>query len=163
VSGGARAAVFGEDGGDLDLSGFEPKLPARPEQVRGVAEQADSAAASQRRRRPRWPGARPGATGTGRHVQLNIKPRAEDIEAFYALADRTGLVLGGVFARAVAAAAPPGRPAPERSGARTVRPFRSAPPCERRLRRQRLARNARACSTSGRPASARDAISSKSA
>jgi hypothetical protein len=103
--GGARASVFGEDGGDFDLSGFEPKPPARAEQVRGVAEQAGfrsreptsppPVAAKREARRYR----------TGRNVQLNIKARAEDIEAFYALADRTGLVLGEVFARAVAALA----------------------------------------------------------
>jgi hypothetical protein len=104
VSGGARAPVFGEDGDDLDLSGFGPKPPARPEQVRGVAEQAGfrsrepappplPAAARREARRYR----------TGRNVQLNIKSWAEDIEAFYRLADSTGLVLGEVFARAVAA------------------------------------------------------------
>jgi hypothetical protein len=104
-SGGGRAPVFG-DGGELDLSGFEPRPPARPEQVRGVAEQAGfrsrepavstsspSGAARREARRYR----------TGRNVQLNIKARAEDIEAFYRIADSTGLVLGEVFARAIAA------------------------------------------------------------
>ena len=34
---------------------------------------------------------------------MNLKVRTEDIESFYALADRMGLVLGEVFERAVAA------------------------------------------------------------
>jgi hypothetical protein len=36
-------------------------------------------------------------------VQLNLKVRQEALDAFYALADRTGLVLGEVFERAVEA------------------------------------------------------------
>lgn len=40
---------------------------------------------------------------TGRNVQLNLKVRQADADAFYALADREGLVLGEIFARAIAA------------------------------------------------------------
>jgi hypothetical protein len=40
---------------------------------------------------------------TGRNIQLNIKARAETIEAFYAIADRKGWILGETFERAVAA------------------------------------------------------------
>ena len=36
---GGRASMFEQDD-DLGLGEFEPKAPARPEQVRGVAEQA---------------------------------------------------------------------------------------------------------------------------
>ncbi|WP_458098107.1 hypothetical protein [Roseomonas sp. WA12] len=105
---GERAKLFGGDD-DLDLSGFTPKPPARPEEVRGVAEGAgfrsreplaaqnklppvsDPARREQRRYR------------TGRNVQLNLKVRQEDLDAFYKLADDSGDVLGLVFADAVAA------------------------------------------------------------
>jgi hypothetical protein len=40
---------------------------------------------------------------TGRNIQLNIKARAEIIDAFYGIADRKGWVLGETFERAVAA------------------------------------------------------------
>jgi hypothetical protein len=39
---------------------------------------------------------------TGRNTQFNIKARADTIERFYALADRSGWVLGETFERAVA-------------------------------------------------------------
>lgn len=112
---GERAKLFGDDD-DLDVSGFAPKPPARPEQVRGVAEGAGF--------RSREPGPPPPAAEpprapapmpepsprreqrryrTGRNVQLNLKVRQEDLDAFYKLADDSGQVLGEVFAEAVAA------------------------------------------------------------
>lgn len=105
-----RVSIFGED--DLDVSAFKPKpaaqpsarLAAGPEQVREVSE-----AASFRSRDPK-----PGPPAplvrreqrrhrTGRNVQLNIKARAEAVEAFYAIADRQHWVLGETFERAVEA------------------------------------------------------------
>lgn len=111
---GERAKLFGDDG-DLDVSGFTPKPPARPEQVRGVAEGAGF-----RSREPApapvvLPAAAPAPVvpppirreqrryRTGRNVQLNLKVRQEDLDAFYRLADDSGQVLGEVFADAVAA------------------------------------------------------------
>ena len=112
---GERAKLFGDDD-DLDVSGFAPKPPARPEQVRGVAEEAGF-----RSREPAPPplpvvAARASAPSpeppprreqrryrTGRNVQLNLKVRQEDLDAFYQLADESGQVLGEVFAEAVAA------------------------------------------------------------
>jgi len=38
---------------------------------------------------------------TGRNVQLNIKARAEAVEAFYAITDREKWVLGETFERAI--------------------------------------------------------------
>lgn len=94
-----RASVFEAD--ELDVSGFAPR-----EKVREVAEQkgfvsrepteAQLIPALAQRREPR-------RHRTGRNVQLNLKVRPEDAEAFYGLADQTGLVLGEVFERAVAA------------------------------------------------------------
>ncbi len=110
--GSNRAGVF-ED--DLDISGFAPKPPVQAEQVKAVAEEAGFrsrgpippevsaqfpalAAPSEARREQR-------RHRTGRNQQLNLKVRAQDAEAFYAIADAEGWVLGEVFARAVTALA----------------------------------------------------------
>jgi hypothetical protein len=106
MSGSGRAGVFDDND---DLGDFRPK--PRPEAVRGVAEQAGF-----RSREPGLPAPPEGALvqeppsrrevrryRTGRNQQLNLKVRAEDAEAFYALADQHGWVLGETFARAVAA------------------------------------------------------------
>jgi hypothetical protein len=98
---GKRAGLF-EDG--PDLTDFRPKPPARPEQVKTLAEEAGfrsreaqpvPPAASRDQRRYR----------TGRNQQLNLKVRAQDAEVFYAIADAQGWVLGEAFARAIAALA----------------------------------------------------------
>ena len=95
-----RAGVF-----DEDLSVFAPKPPAaegaRSEEVRAVAE---GAAFRSREPQPALPERRAVRRHrTGRNVQLNLKVRQEAADAFYALADRRGLVLGEAFERAVAA------------------------------------------------------------
>ena len=120
--GNNRAGLF-ED--ELDVSGFAPKSPVRAEQVKTVAEEAGF-----RSRGPVPPvpalvrAERPAKASpttppeerreerreqrryrTGRNQQLNLKVRAQDAEAFYAIADAEGWVLGDVFARAVAALA----------------------------------------------------------
>ena len=104
--GNKRAGVFDDD---LDIGGFAPKPPARAEQVKALAEEAGF--------RSRGPLPVPPRAGppeprreqrrhrTGRNQQLNLKVRAEDAAAFYAIADAEGWVLGDVFARAVAALA----------------------------------------------------------
>jgi hypothetical protein len=98
---GTRASVFEDT--DVDVSGFSPKASSdgvRREQVRAVAEPAAfrsrEAAPSPSRREPR-------RFRTGRNVQLNLKVRQEDADAFYALADEKGWVLGEAFQRAVQA------------------------------------------------------------
>jgi hypothetical protein len=108
---GERAKLFGDDE-DLDVSGFASKPPARPEQVRGVAE---GAGFRSREPQPATPPPPPPAVAepaarreqrryrTGRNVQLNLKVRQKDFDAFYKLADDGGQVLGEVFAEAVAA------------------------------------------------------------
>jgi hypothetical protein len=72
----------------------------RPEQVRGIAEQAGF-----RSREPAPPAATRDVRRyrTGRNQQLNLKVRAEDAAAFYAVADAQGWVLGETFAHAIAA------------------------------------------------------------
>ena len=103
-----RASIFGEDG--LDVSGFQPKpdrAGERPEQVRAIAEHA-----AFRSREPEpggelqhhaAQGRAPRRHRTGRNVQLNLKIRQEDADAFYAIADKHGWVLGEAFQHAVAA------------------------------------------------------------
>src|SRR5262249_34621192 len=104
---GKRASVFDTET-DLDVSGFSPKEALAPkvppQQVRAVSEAAkfqsrepsSEMSADLTRREPR-------RYRTGRNIQLNIKARATAIEAFYAIADRKGWVLGETFERAVAA------------------------------------------------------------
>ena len=103
-----RAGVF-ED----DLSDFAPKprtpAAARPEEVKALAEgtafrSRDPQAAVPPTPAP--PGRRePRRYRTGRNVQLNLKVRQEDVDAFYALADEHGWVLGEAFQKAVEALA----------------------------------------------------------
>jgi len=96
-----RASVFNED---LDVSDFKP-TPAgsgvQREQVKAVAEPAsfrsrDPEPTPLARREPR-------RHRTGRNVQLNLKVRQEDADAFYALADEHGWVLGEAFQKAIEA------------------------------------------------------------
>jgi hypothetical protein len=88
-----RASPF-DAADDLDVSGFAPKAAppqpaARPEQVRAVSEAVQFQSREPRRYR------------TGRNTQLNIKARTEAIDAFYAIADKQGWVLGETFERAI--------------------------------------------------------------
>ncbi len=101
---GKRASVFDTDE-PLDVSGFAPKTAPHPlagaEQVKAVA----AAAQFQSRDPPPAHGAvaarQPRRYRTGRNIQMNIKARAEAIEAFYAIAEGQGWVLGETFERAV--------------------------------------------------------------
>jgi hypothetical protein len=91
-----RAGLFEDDLGD-----FQPTPPGRPEQVRGIAEQSGF-----RSREPAPPTVEKRDVRryrTGRNQQLNLKVRAEDAAAFYAMADAQGWVLGETFAHAIAA------------------------------------------------------------
>ena len=96
-----RASVFDDDA--LDVSDFAAK-PIQGgvlrEQVRAVAEPASF--------RSREPAAAPATREvrryrTGRNVQLNLKVRQKDADAFYAIADEKGWVLGQAFEMAVQA------------------------------------------------------------
>ena len=102
-----RAGVFDVED-DLDVSGFEPRpanRPAvKPEQVRVVSEAAQFQSREPKRAAaplPRRPRREPRRYRTGRNTQLNIKARTETIEAFYAIADQQGWVLGETFERAI--------------------------------------------------------------
>src|SRR3974390_2512010 len=97
--------------GDIDISGFAPAAPKKPqvqkEVIREVSEQnnfpsraparasatpkavSEPKVVSQRRRR------------TGRNVQFNIKTTGATVERFTALADKHGLVFGELLERAL--------------------------------------------------------------
>jgi len=101
-----RASIFGDD--DLDVSGFAPKLgPDRSappaDLVRKVAE-----ASNFRSREPVLPcdiGSKrsPRRHRTGRNVQFNVKASQETVDAFYAISDGHGWVLGETLEKALAA------------------------------------------------------------
>jgi hypothetical protein len=105
-----RASIFDVGDDELDVRAFKPKPPAKlvdaavpVEQVRAVSETAQF-----RSRDPKPPPLQPVRREqrrhrTGRNVQLNIKARAEVVEAFYAIADREEWVLGETFERAIEA------------------------------------------------------------
>jgi len=101
-----RAGVFDVED-DLDVSGFAPKPDERPavkpEQVRAVSEAAQFQSREPRRDAEPITSAKrePRRYRTGRNTQLNIKARSEAIEAFYAIADQHGWVLGETFERAI--------------------------------------------------------------
>ena len=103
-----RAGVF-ED----DLSDFAPKprtpAAARPEEVKALAEGTAFRSRDPQAATPATPAPpekrEPRRYRTGRNVQLNLKVRQEAADAFYRLADQTGLVLGEVFEQAVEALA----------------------------------------------------------
>jgi len=105
---GKRAGVFDVED-DLDVSGFKPQSAERPkvapDQVKAVSEAAQFL--SREPRREETPAGlvkrEPRRHRTGRNIQLNIKARAEVIEAFYAIADQRGWVLGETFERAIEA------------------------------------------------------------
>lgn len=96
-------------GGELDLGAFAPKTSLdtkapRPEQVRAVAQ-----AAKFHSREPATPKSEVKAKRaarqyrTGRNIQVNVKICQETFDAFYALADAQGWVLGYTVQRAIEA------------------------------------------------------------
>jgi hypothetical protein len=97
---GRRASVFAED---IDVSDFQPAAPAKGEQRDRVKAVAEPAAFHSRDPAPTPPRREPRRHRTGRNVQLNLKVRQEDADAFYALADQHGWVLGEAFQKAIEA------------------------------------------------------------
>jgi hypothetical protein len=102
-----RASIFTDD--DIDVSGFAPKAGAdrsapAPDQVKAVAE-----AARFRSREPAAPPPpatvkrQPRRYRTGRNIQFNVKASQETVDAFYAISDREGWVLGETLEHALEA------------------------------------------------------------
>jgi len=99
-----RASIFADD--DIDVSAFKPKPSASPaaspEKVREVAEATQFRSRDPKPVPESVPARRePRRHRTGRNVQLNIKARAEAVDAFYTLADQQNWVLGETFERAI--------------------------------------------------------------
>jgi len=95
-----RASIFDSD--DLDISGFAPRpgpdaSAPLPEQVRAVAEAAQFRSREQPAKRVQR------RHRTGRNVQFNVKASQETIDAFYAISDAKGWVLGETLEHALAA------------------------------------------------------------
>jgi hypothetical protein len=104
---GGRASIF-EEPEELDVSGFAPKGPpiAAPPaaQVRAVSEAAKFPSREAQTRPPASaPKREPRRYRTGRNVQFNMKASQEAVEAFYAVSDTQGWVLGETLEHAVAA------------------------------------------------------------
>ena len=104
----SRASIY-EEAEDLDVSAFAPKTmpdadaPA-PEKVRAVAESVNFRSREPKPAKPASsPKHSPRRYRTGRNVQLNLKASQETVDAFYAVADKNGWVLGETLERAIQA------------------------------------------------------------
>ena len=104
-----RASIFEEP--DIDISGFAPRsapdtAAPGPEQVREVSEAAKFLS-----REPKTARSEKKPTTkrelrryrTGRNVQFNVKAAQATVDAFYAISDRQGWVLGETLEHALAA------------------------------------------------------------
>jgi hypothetical protein len=110
-----RASIFDTD--DLDVASFKPKVapdPAAPPlaQVREIAEAANFPS-REATRPPRMETATavppvplkraPRRHRTGRTAQFNARTTPETVEAFYAIADKQGWLIGETVEQALAA------------------------------------------------------------
>ena len=95
---GRRASVFSED---LDVSDFKPSSGDKGVQREQVKAIAGPASFHSRDPEPVPVVREPRRHRTGRNVQLNLKVRQVDADAFYALADQHGWVLGEAFQKAI--------------------------------------------------------------
>jgi hypothetical protein len=100
----SRASIFSEeDSQTLDIASFAPKTTV------DIKAPAAEQAANFQSREPATPKSdgRPKRTArryrTGRNVQFNIKAQQETVDAFYALTDAQGWVLGFALQRALEA------------------------------------------------------------
>ena len=111
-----RSSVFDTEESDLDLSAFAPKaapdaMAPPAERVKAFAEAVNfpsrearpsKAAITEQGPKPRKQ-REPRRHRTGRNIQFNCKATQETIDAFYALADQNGWLVGETLERAIAA------------------------------------------------------------
>ncbi len=102
----SRASIFAQD--DLDVSGFSPKSGADQsappaDKVRAVAEEARFHSREPKPQSAIEPKRVPRRHRTGRNIQFNVKASQETLDAFYAITDRQGWVLGETLEHALAA------------------------------------------------------------
>jgi hypothetical protein len=103
-----RASIFPPD--DLDVSGFTPEAapdtePDR-EMIRAISAQSNFPSREPKQPRtaaPEAPKRQPRRHRTGRTAQFNARTTPETVEAFYAIADRKGWLVGETVERALAA------------------------------------------------------------
>lgn len=91
---------FGTELDSFDPNGWGQKPKAKPK-AKATEAAAEAAGFKSREPAPEKPKAPTRRRTTGRNQQINIKAKAETIEAFYALADANGWVLGEGFEHAV--------------------------------------------------------------
>lgn len=104
-----RASIFEADGDEVDVSAFAPKPGPDRTAPPAAAVRAVAEAANFRSREAPIPLASPISKRTprrhrtGRNVQFNLKASQETVDAFYAISDQQGWVLGETLAQALAA------------------------------------------------------------
>jgi hypothetical protein len=107
----SRTSIFGADeSATIDIAGFAPKAEvdrkAPPaDQVKAISQAANF---NSREPAPAKPSTKPAKRAprryrTGRNVQLSIKALSETVDAFYAITDKQGWVLGYTLERAIEA------------------------------------------------------------
>jgi hypothetical protein len=101
-----RASIF-DDLPNLDIGGFAPKTETdsnapSAEQVRAVAQGSQFRSREAVAPKPS-PKREPRRYRTGRNVQFSAKARKEVVEAFYAISETQGWVLGYTLERAIEA------------------------------------------------------------
>lgn len=111
-----RASAF-EDADDFDVSAFAPKpgpdpTAPPPETVRAIAEAANFPSREAKKLHAAAPAAiaaapvpqrQPRRHRTGRTAQFNTRTTPETVEAFYAIADAQGWLVGETIEKALAA------------------------------------------------------------
>ncbi len=117
-----RASIFDGDADEIDVSSFAPKTASHPaapsaEEVRAIAEAANFPSREVKRAlvAPAAAMAAPASVQalpvkreprrhrTGRTAQFNARTTPETVEAFYAIADRQGWLVGETVEHALAA------------------------------------------------------------
>lgn len=110
----SRASIF-DNGEDFDVSGFRPTTTADAappvDQVRAIAEASNFPSREPRKRSETpqvaeaasLPKRMPRRHRTGRTAQFNARTTPETVEAFYAIADRQGWLIGETVEHALAA------------------------------------------------------------
>jgi hypothetical protein len=104
----SRASIFEEgEGQELDVGGFAPKTSVDAkapgaEQVRAVSQAAKFLSREATAPKPEAQAKRAARRyRTGRNVQFNVKALQETVDAFYAVTEAQGWVLGYTLQRAI--------------------------------------------------------------
>ncbi|UOM37192.1 stability/partitioning determinant [Acuticoccus sp. I52.16.1] len=117
----SRMSIFGDEADpEFDVSAFTPKPrpqgredvptrgPGAPQEVRALAEamnfkSREAPAPVPAEPRPRAEPRKPRRHRTGRTAQLNVRTTPQTVDAFYAIADQEGWLVGQTVEQALAA------------------------------------------------------------